>query len=87
MANCNADNLIGKVFLKNPGDVKMPFCDNFRIIDAKDERTYSKIKPDAWIMELWSERDILSFGSAILGLPNVSEVLSDIKEDLSDFEE
>lgn len=65
----------------------MPFCDNFRIIDAKDEVTYSKIKPDAWIMELWSERDILSFGSAVLGLPNVSEVLSDIKEDLSDFEE
>ena len=85
MANCNADNLVGKVFLKNPNVIKMPFCDNFRIIDAKDEVTYSKIKPDAWMMELWSERDILSFGTVIMGLPSVSDVLSDIKEDISNF--
>ena len=87
ICNCNNESLVGKVFLLNPDDVKLPFCDNFRIIDAKDERTYSKIKSSPWIMELWSERDVLSFGEVVLGLPNPVDVLTDIGDDLAYFME
>ena len=63
----------------------MPFCENFRIIDAKDEETYSKIKSSAWVMELWSERDVLAFGEVALGLPSPTTILSEIGDDIEYF--
>lgn len=85
ITNCTNDNLVGKVFLLNPDDVKMPFYENFRIIDAKDEETYSKIQSSAWMMELYSQRDPLSFGERILELPSATELLSEIESMLDEF--
>lgn len=87
ITNCTNDTLVGKVFLLNPDDVKLPFCDNFRIIDAKDEETYSKIKSSPWVIELWSERDVLTFGEVVLGLPSPTELLNEIGDDLLHFKE
>lgn len=87
ISNCTNETLVGKVFLLNPDDVKIPFCSNFRIIDAKDEETYSKIKSSAWVMELWSQRDVLSFGEVVLNLPSPTTVLSEIGDDLDFFME
>lgn len=85
ITNCTNDTLVGKVFLLNPSDVEMPFYNNFKIIDAADEQTYSKIQSSSWMMELYSERDPLSFGERILGLPDVSSILSEIDDDIDDF--
>ena len=85
ITNCNNDNLVGKVFLLDPNCINMPFHENFKIIDAKDEETYQKIKASAWIMELYSERDILTFCQAILNLPSPMDILSDIGEHLDEF--
>lgn len=87
IANCNNEALVGKVYLLNEDDVKMPFCDNFKIIDAKDEEIYSKIKSSDWVMELWSEKDVLSFGNVVLGLPSPSEILQEIEDDIKHFAE
>jgi len=87
VANSNNESLVGKVFLLDPDDVKMPFCNNFWIVDAKDEKTYSKIKSSAWVMELWSEGDVLSFGEVVLGLPSASDILTEVGDDLKYFEE
>lgn len=85
ITNCTNDTLFGKVFLLNPSEVEMPFYENFRIVDADDESTYSKIKSSAWMMELYSERDPLCFGERVMGLPSATSILNEINENLKDF--
>ena len=63
----------------DPSTVKMPFHKNFYIVDAKDEETYQKIESSPWIMELWSERDVLCFGETVLNLPSANDILTDVE--------
>jgi len=85
MNSCN-ETMVGKVFLLEPGKINIKFYENMYFVDKKDEVGYEKTKdPSNLLVEYLSQSDPLDFGHVIFGLPEPTEILDYIGDNIDDF--
>lgn len=77
---CNISNetLVGKVFLEEPDELNIPIPEGF-VFKGNEEEGY-KLDKGNYLLEIYSERDVLNFGTLFLDLPSADEVLDGISE-------
>lgn len=81
--NASNETLVAKVFLENPQEIDIEI---FKAFEFKgDERNKYKLDISNFMMEVYSENDVLNFGHMFLNLPETTEVLSGIEENIKDF--
>lgn len=83
--NASNETMIGKVFIMNPDDVKIPVYNSFRFV-GKEESDNAKIEPGSWIMEQLSTGDVLNLGHVALHLPEIDTILNHIGNHIKEFE-
>lgn len=82
--NASNETMLGKVFLSDMDDVKLPVYEQFRFV-GKEESENAKIDPAAWIMEQRSTGDYLNLGHVALHLPNIEDILQHIGNNINEF--
>ena len=82
--NISNETLIGRVFLDNPEKYQIPVYNSFNF-RGNDLDNY-KLDVSNFMLECYSERDVLNFGSLFLNLPSVSEVLDVFDQEIEKFE-
>jgi len=84
--NCTNENLVGKFFLENPDDITIPFYEAFNFADAKEKASYKVDKNKGnFVMEIYSQGDVLDFGKIVLNLPEPSSILDNIEKNIVKF--
>lgn len=75
---CNISNetLVGKIYLEHPDEIEIPICEGFEF--RGEDREKYKMDKGNYLLEAYTEDDVLSFGTLFLGLPDPENVLSDI---------
>lgn len=81
--NISNETLIGRVFLDNPDQYKIPIYKSFNF-RGNDLDNY-KLDVSNFMLECYSERDVLNFGSIFLNLPSVSDVLDEFDHDIEKY--
>lgn len=81
--NISNETLIGRVFLDDPEQYKIPVYNSFHF-RGNDLDNY-KLDVSNFMLECYSERDVLNFGSIFLNLPSVSEVLDEFDHDIEKY--
>lgn len=75
--NASNDTLVGRVFIDDPSSVSIPMFENFNFIG--DERAEYKFDVSNFMLEVYSQHDVLNFGTYFLDLPTFSDILDDSK--------
>ena len=68
---------MGKVFLENPDDVRIPIPEGF--VFRGDDRDNYKLDKSNMLLETYTEGDVFNFASMWLNLPPPEKVLADIE--------
>ncbi len=79
--NASNETMVGKVFFENPEDIKIEIYPEFNFVDKEREK-YS-IDPGEFLLEIYSEGDILNLGEIFLDLPSVDEVMREVDENIN----
>lgn len=82
--NISNETLVGKVFLESPGDFDIPIYNSFNF--RGDDLSDYKMDVSNFMMECYSERDILTFGSVFLNLPTPDKVLCSLNDCIEELE-
>jgi hypothetical protein len=83
ITNAGNESMVGKFLLENLNDVDVPMYDSFNFIGAEKEEY--KLDKNNFIMEIYSQGDMLNFGEIVFKLPNPIDILEDITENLEEF--
>ena len=75
---CNISNetLVGKIYLEHPDEIEIPICKGFEF--RGEDREKYKMDKGNYLLEVYTENDVLSFGTLFLGLPDPEDILKDI---------
>lgn len=84
--NCSSETMLGKVFLKDPDNIELPFYDNMYIIDEDDRIAYNKTADKSNLMvEGLTENNPTAFGEQYFKLPGFTMIANHIEENIEDF--
>lgn len=83
ITNAGNESMVGKFLLENPDDIDVPIYDSFNFIGAEKEEY--KLDKNNFVMEIYSQEDMLNFGEIVFKLPNPMDILEDINERLEEF--
>jgi hypothetical protein len=81
--NISNETLVGKIYLNHPEDFEIPIYDSFKFYG--DEAVKYKLDVSNFMLECYSERDSYDFGELFLSLPNISEVLDIIDDNIDNL--
>lgn len=76
ITNISNDTLVGKVFLEEPEEYNIPIYPSFKF--RGDDGEKYKLDVSNFMMEAYSERDVLTFGNIFLGLPTPDEIFESL---------
>lgn len=73
--NASNDTMVGKVFIDDASSVNIPLYKNFNFI-GKEKDEY-KMDNSNFMLEVYSQNDVLNFGHIFLDLPEFSSIIND----------
>lgn len=73
ISNESNDTFIGKVYVDNPDEIKLPFYEQYDFLDREDAANY-KMNKAALMMETVLQGDYMIAGEISLGLPGITEL-------------
>ena len=73
ITNESNDTFIGKVYVDNPDEIKLPFYEQYDFLDREDAANY-KMNKAALMMETVLQGDYMIAGEISLGLPSITEL-------------
>lgn len=75
--NLSNDTFVGKVYMDNPDDIKLPFYDQYKFID--DDASKYKVNKAALMLETVSQGDYMIAGEIACGLPSIQELEKELE--------
>jgi len=79
--NASNETMVGKVFFENPEEIEIAIYPEFNFVDKEREK-YS-MDPGNFLLEIYSQGDILNLGEIFLGLPSIEDVLIEVDKNIN----
>lgn len=79
--NASNETMVGKVYFENPEDINIEIYPEFNFIG--DERDKYKIDHGNFLLETYSEGDVLNVGEIFLNLPPMESILTDFEKEFN----
>lgn len=74
--NASNETMVGKVFFENPEDIIIAIYPEFNFVDKEREK-YS-MDPGNFLLEIYSQGDVLNLGEIFLNLPSIEDVIIEV---------
>ena len=78
--NLSNDTFVGKVYMDNPDDIKLPFYGQYSFMD--DDASKYKVNKAALMMETVSQGDYMLAGEIAFNLPNVQDLEEELMKEM-----
>ncbi len=80
--NASNETMVGKVFLEDPDSIDIKFYPGFVFVDKDEEEKYI-MNPGDFLLEVYSQNDVLNFGEIFLKLPPIDSVIGLVNENIT----
>ena len=78
--NLSNDTFVGKVYMDNPDDIKLPFYGQYSFMD--DDASKYKVNKAALMMETVSQGDYMLAGEIAFNLPSVQDLEEELMKEM-----